>query len=323
MNSTHEWREATVVDVNVIADNIRQIEFAVAGSLPAFEPGSHITIRAEADGAAFERSYSCLPSVSGRVRVAVKLSPTSRGGSRFMWSLETGDYVKLTVPENRFALSWRAPSYLMVAGGIGITPIYGMALALAARGADVRLVYAAKTCRQLAFAEELKAALGDKVAFYIGEIGDRMNLVSEIARLHEDGETYVCGPLRLLAEAQARWAESGRPTSRLRYEVFGGLGDQPGLPFSVQVVDRDVVIDVASGESMLDALTAAGVDMVWECRRGECGLCAVDLVDIDGEIDHRDVYLSAEEKRRNTRMCPCVSRVTRGQATIDTGYRPF
>jgi vanillate O-demethylase ferredoxin subunit len=239
-----------------------------------------------------------------------------------MWSLETGDHVKLTVPQNRFALSWRAPSYLLVAGGIGITPIYGMALALAARGADVRLVYAAKTRRQLAFASELKAALGDKVAFYVGEDGDRMNLANEIAQLSEDGETYVCGPLRLLAEAQALWAESGRPTSRLRYEVFGGLGDQPELPFSVQVADRDVVIDVASGQSMLDALTAAGVDMVWECRRGECGLCAVDLVDVDGEIDHRDVYLSADEKRRNTRMCPCVSRVIRGQATIDTGYRP-
>src|SRR5690606_21515711 len=118
-------------------EDVRFIAFAVEGTLPRFDPGSHSNFRVEIEGEYTTRTYTVVPASRGHIGVAVKLHPQSRGGSRFMWALGVGDAVRLTLPENRFELSWRAGHYLLLAGGLGVTPIYGMARALAARGASL------------------------------------------------------------------------------------------------------------------------------------------------------------------------------------------
>ncbi|WP_404406386.1 PDR/VanB family oxidoreductase [Pelagibacterium halotolerans] len=323
MRSKLEWRQARVAAVCDVASDVRQIDFALDGFVPRFDPGSHVNFQTEISGAPVTRTYSCVPTPHpGQIRVAVKLHEKSRGGSRFMWSLKPGDTITMSLPENRFELSWRAPYYLLLAGGIGITPIYGMALTLKARGIPFRLVYGARSKALMAYADDLAAQLGEAVTFRDGEKDEFIDIASEIAALPEKGELYVCGPIPMLNAVKAAWEDAGRPPGRLRYEVFGDSGAFTEEAFEVTVANRDVTVAVRPDQSLLEALMAAGVDMIYDCQRGECGLCAVDVVEHTGEIDHRDVFFSAEEKEEGKRMCACVSRLASGSATIDIGYRP-
>lgn len=321
MRNRVEWRDATVADISTIADDVRHITFAVDGPLPRFDPGSHSNFGVEINGQKATRTYTIIPAPPGQIAIAVKLHPQSRGGSRFMWGLEQGQSVRLTIPENRFELSWRAPHYLLLAGGIGITPIYGMAKALAARGASLRVVYAARSKALMAFADELQDLLGDSLVLRDNSAGEHIDLAAEFAALPADAECYLCGPIGMLEAAKSAWAASGRSISRLRYEVFGDSGLFVEKPFTVDVLNRGISVPVRSDQTLLEALLGAGVEMIYDCQRGECGLCAVSVLDRDGDIDHRDVFFSAEEKSENQRMCACVSRLSEGRATIDIGYR--
>ncbi|WP_137154999.1 PDR/VanB family oxidoreductase [Rhizobium sp. FKL33] len=322
MRSKLEWRAARVVAINYPAEDVRAVTFAVEGLRSAFDPGSHTNIKVLIRGEAAVRTYTVLPSAPGELRIAVKLHPNSRGGSAYIWSLAIGDETEMTEPENRFELSWRASRYLLVAGGIGITPIYGMARALAARNQQIRLIYGAKGLTQMAFASELRDLLGDRLETFVQDAGEQFDLAAEFAALPPDGEAYICGPHGLLEAARTIWRESGRSMSRLRFEVFGDSGRFVEQAFSVSVPAYDRTVAVRPDQTMLDALIEAGIDMIYDCRRGECGLCAVDVLDASTVIDHRDVFFSAHERHDSAKMCACVSRAAGGAITIGTGYQP-
>ena len=321
MRNRAEWRAAEVVSAETVADGVRLIRFAVDGDVPRFDPGSHVNFTVNIDGRATVRTYTALPAPAGQIAIAVKQHAHSRGGSRFMSQLAPGDAIRLTLPENRFELSWQAAHYLLIAGGIGITPIYGMARALAARGAAMRMVYAARSRAQMAFANELEDLLGDRLTLCDSSAGNHIDLAAEFANVPPDTEVYLCGPIGMLEVAKAAWQATGRPASRLRFEVFGDSGRHVEQDFSVDILNLGRRVAVGTDQTLLDALIGAGVDMIYDCQRGECGLCAVNVLERSGEIDHRDVFLSAEEKAENTRMCACVSRLTGGSAVIDIGYR--
>lgn len=321
MRNRVEWRDARVTEVRQIAEDVRLIVFSVAGPVPRFDPGSHSNFRVVINGAFANRTYTVIPTLPGHIAIAVKLHTQSRGGSRFMWGLGLGAPMRLTVPENRFELSWRASHYLLLAGGIGITPIYGMAKALTARGASLRLVYSARSRGLLTFADELQSLLGDRLELRDNALGQHIDLAAEFAALPADAECYLCGPIGMLEAAKAAWATSGRSVSRLRYEVFGDSGLFTEEPFVVDVLHRDISVAVRTDQTLLEALLDAGVEMIYDCQRGECGLCAVTVVERDKNIDHRDVFFSSAEKGEGKRMCACVSRLSGGRATIDVGYR--
>ncbi|MBX9468771.1 MAG: PDR/VanB family oxidoreductase [Rhizobium sp.] len=321
MRSKLEWRAARVVSIETPAEDVRAVTFAVEGLRSAFDPGSHTNIKVVIRGEPAIRTYTVLPSAPGTLTIAVKLHPNSRGGSAFVWGLSIGEKTEMTEPENRFELSWRASRYLLIAGGIGITPIYGMAKALVARGQSVRLIYGAKSRAQMAFVEELQTELGEGLATFVQDEGRALDLAAEFAALPVDGEAYICGPHGLLEAARNTWRESGRSMSRLRFEVFGDSGRFAEQPFSVTVPQYGRTVEVRADQTMLDALMEAGIDMVYDCRRGECGLCAVNIVDASAPLDHRDVFFSPEERHEGEKMCACVSRAVGGNVTIDTGYR--
>ncbi len=315
------WRDARVSEIRAVADDVRRIAFAVDGALPRFDPGSHTNIRVEIGGEAANRTYTVVPSSASEIAVAVKLHPQSRGGSRYMWSLEPGQQVRLTVPENRFELSFRASHYLLLAGGIGITPIFGMAAALASRGSALRVVYGARSRGHMAFAEEMKDLLGNRLVLRDNSVGEHIDLAAEFANLPPDAECYLCGPIGMLEAAKAAWAAADRSTSRLRYEVFGDSGLFAEEAFTVDVLNRNVSVSVRPDQTLLEALMSAGVEMIYDCQRGECGLCAVKVLETSATIDHRDVFFSSEEKGHGDRLCACVSRLAGGRALIDVGYR--
>jgi vanillate O-demethylase ferredoxin subunit len=314
--------KGSVTATSNAAAGVREIEIAPdRGALP-YAAGSHIDLRLPL-GVGATRSYSLVGEPSGSAyRIAVKAQSRSRGGSQFMWSLKIGDRVDITSPIAGFELALAAPAYLLVAGGIGITPLIGMAAILARRGVPLRFCYAGRSRAEMAYLGELQAMLGEHLQIFAGDEGSRIDLAGEIAGLRPGAELYLCGPMRLLAEARAVWTEAGRAPTALRFETFGSSGGFESVPFLVRLPRLGIDVPVAENVSMLDALESAGVEVLADCRRGECGLCALDVVEADGMIDHRDVFFSDDEKRASRRICACVSRVSGGRIVVDPPYRP-
>ena len=322
MRGTTSWLDATVRATRDLTPSIREIEIVPDGLSPTWLPGSHVEVAVDVDGRADTRCYSLVGEPDGSCfRIAVKREQPSRGGSRYMWSLAPPARLRVTEPRNLFELELGRAEYLLVAGGIGITPILGMALALARRGARVRMLYACRSRGEAAYLPELTAALGERLAFFDGSRGERIDLGTEMAALAADAQVYLCGPLRLLDACRGLWTASGRRPSELRYETFANSGRHAPEPFWLRLPDRDAEISVPADKTALDALAEAGIEVMADCRRGECGLCMVDVIGLTGEIDHRDVFLSEHQKQANTKLCTCVSRVVGGGATVDTGYR--
>lgn len=323
MHDRNDWIDAELVVTRDFGPDIRLFEFAPAGGTVPYEPGSHINVAVDIAGQPNVRCYSLvgLPR-RGTYRIAVKHVQPSRGGSAWLHNLLPGARLRITTPRNHFPLQHGAPAYLLIAGGIGITPLLGMAQALRQRGADQRLLYAARRRSDLVLADEIEAALGERAAFFISEEGNRLDLQAALKDFPPDGDIYFCGPARMLQGLRAAMAALGRSQTGLRFETFGSGGLKPEEAFWVRIPRLGVEVIVPPGRTMLDALETAGVEVMSECRRGECGLCTVDVMVLEGEIDHRDVFLSEHQKRENTRLCACVSRAVQGGVVIDTSWRP-
>ncbi|WFU80629.1 PDR/VanB family oxidoreductase [Bradyrhizobium sp. CIAT3101] len=305
-----------------LTPDVRLFEIEPDSPLVNVGPGSHIDALVPTDGRPQLRSYSLAGSCAdGLYRIAVKRLASSRGGSIGMWRLKAGERLTIFKPKNSFELSYDRPDYLLLAGGIGITPIYTMALALKQAGANFRLLYAARSRRDLAFADELATSIGERLQLFVSEEGQRIDIGGEIAQLDARGELYVCGPFGMLEAAKQLWSQSGRPAAHLRYETFGNAGRLAGAPFKIRVPRLGLEIDVPVNRSMLEALEDAGVDMIFGCRRGECGLCVLPILEASAEVDHRDVFFGIEERAMISRICTCVSRAASGFLTIDTPDR--
>lgn len=173
------------------------------------------------------------------------------------------------------------------------------------------------------FVDELADLLSDRLELYVSSEGRRLDLDAEIDKLDPDGEAYLCGPLRLRDAAQHAWREKGRRPDRLQFETFASGGRFAPEEFVVRLHDQgDREVTVRRDRTLLDSLTENDVEMMWDCLRGECGLCAARVLDAEGELDHRDVFLSEEQRREGTTIVTCVSRAVGGAITIDTGFRP-
>jgi len=323
MRNPLQWHPATVRAHRDLSPTVREFEIRPEGGAWPWTVGSHVNVQVPIDGRDETRSYSLvgLPGDPEVYRIAVKLVDSSRGGSRHMWSLETGAELLVGEPANHFELPLGAPQYLLVAGGIGITPLVGMAQTLAARGADVRMLYAARNAAEFALHDVLRASLGERLRTFADTSGQRIAFADEIEALHAEALLLTCGPLPMLDAVRTAWAQSGRPPANLRFETFGNSGAAANEAFWVRLPRHEVELQVPADRTLLDVLNDAGIDTLFDCRRGECGLCAVDVLETHGRIDHRDVFFSADEKQDNRRLCACVSRVSGGGLVLDSAYR--
>lgn len=315
------WTDAVVLETQALTPSVRGIALEPADGAQDYSPGSHIQVEIPASRPS-ARSYSLVGAhrPGAPYRIAVRRHAHSRGGSRYVWSLEKGDRIRIGHPQNLFELNLRASAQLLVAGGIGITPLVGMAQALAESRASFELLYCGSQRSEMPFVEELRSMLGDRLRLYVSGEGQRLSFDSAIAALPPDAEFYVCGPPRMLDTAIRAWEAAGRAAERLRFETFGSGGHRSPEPFTVLVQEQGVEVSVPPDRSMLECLRAAGVDVMADCLRGECGVCIVEVVRVEGSIDHADVFLSPAEKAAEQRICPCVSRAV-GTLTIDTGFR--
>ncbi|MDA9468343.1 PDR/VanB family oxidoreductase [Bradyrhizobium sp. CCBAU 53415] len=322
MRFIETWIPATLVSTRDLTPGIR--EFLIEPDrfdVTAYPVGSHINVSVTIDGQPETRSYSLVGEASSHgFKIAVRRAEDSRGGSRYMWSLRPGARLDITRPASLLAVDWTRKNYCLIAGGIGITPILGAAQALARRAPDVMLHYAVRSCREAAYLDDLAAMLGDRLIVHASDEGKRLDLDALFASLPQGTLALFCGPMRMLDAARHAWIGAGHPLPDLRYETFGSSGRLPTETFRVRLKDSNVELEIPRERSMLDVLNAGGHDVMFDCKRGECGLCAIDVVAVDGEIDHRDVFFSDHQKQSNQKICACVSRA-RGTITVDTLLR--
>ncbi len=323
MRFAEQWSWCTLDAIRDVTPTIREFRLRPdADCVPPCPAGSHIGVSVLIDGQPARRSYSLVAnSDPDTFRIAVRLAPDSRGGSRGMWNLQAGARLEISSPASLIEIDWTRKNYCLIAGGIGITPITGIAGALHRRNIDTHLHYAVKSRGDAAFLDELSAILGDRLTLYASDEGARIDLDATFRALPDDAIAIMCGPMRMLEAARRAWNAAGRAPADLRYETFGSSGLLPTAEFRVRLKDTGTELVVSQTSSMLDALNDAGFEVMSDCQRGECGVCAVDVISVEGEIDHRDVFFSDAQKRDNRKICPCVSRAI-GTVTIDTLYRP-
>src|SRR2546423_8712601 len=297
MRFAEQWSWCTVESVRDVTSTIREFRLRPEnGRVPPYPAGSHIGVAVLIEGQPARRSYSVVENGdAGTYRIAVRLAPDSRGGSRGMWSLTPGARIETSNPASLLEIDWTRKNYCLIAGGIGITPITGLAAALRRRNIDAALHYAVKSRGDAAFLDELSALLGDRLIVHASDEGTRLDLETTFRTLPDDAIAIMCGPMRMLEAARRAWDDAGRAPADLRYETFGSSGLKPTAEFRVRLKDSDTELVVSPNSSMLDVLNEAGFEVMSDCQRGECGVCAVDVIAIDGEIDHRDVFFSEQQ----------------------------
>ena len=309
------WATASIVESTLVATGVRRITVARPPSRRA-EPGSHVDVRVRIGTGWDTRSYSVVESDAdgSRLTITAQLAAASRGGSAYLHTLEIGDELETTQPLQNFPLRIGAQRYLLLVGGIGVTAIVEMARVLASIGADYRLVYVGRSRDVMAYADRLAELHGDRLVVLVDDEGtplDVGNLVDAVAA-HErsaDTELYMCGPIRLMDAVRRAWLAAALPPTNLRYETFGNSGWFEPERFVVRLPELGIETTVGTDTTVLDALTAAGADVMYDCRKGECGLCVVKVAGVDGRIDHRDVFFSTAQQERGNRLCLCVSRI--------------
>ncbi|MGO4203841.1 2Fe-2S iron-sulfur cluster-binding protein [Rhodococcus sp. TAF43] len=284
-------------------------------ALPQWTPGSHIDVVLQPD---LVRQYSLCgdPSDPGCWRIAVLREPDGRGGSQYVHDkLDVGDSVRVRGPRNNFELR-DAPRYIFIAGGIGITPMLPMVAAAHAAGSDWTLTYGGRRRGSMAFVDELTTLYPDSVEVCAQDVSGRPDLSAILGTPLPDTLVYCCGPAGLLdavAERCEQW-----PAGTLHVERFAAreLG-APVLdePFEVELALSGTTVTVPPGTSILEAVTAAGVQVLSSCQEGTCGTCETSV--LGGVVEHRDSLLTDEERAADDTMMICVSRAACPRLVLD------
>lgn len=300
---------------------------AQGAALPAAEAGAHIEVEVEmAPGRKGYRAYSLVLTAEqdgpADYEIAVQHEEAGSGGSRFMHGLREGDLLRARAPANHFGLEGRADGtseHLLLAGGIGITPILSMARVLAGRGERFALHYAARSPEAMPYQEQVRALPGSSLYFDGGDPARGIPL-GQVLSSPQPGQPqrhlYVCGPRGLIEAAVQAAAQNGWPDDCVHYELFSGaLAAEGDGAFEVECARSGRVLSVPAKASILDVLVEHGFDPLFDCRTGSCGVCVTPV--LAGVPDHRDSTLSAAEKSAGRQVCICVSRARTPRLVLD------
>lgn len=301
--------------------DIRSFELVpVEGLMRTFPPGSHIDVHV---ARGIIRQYSLLngPDETSAYRIAVKLEPNSRGGSRGMHeAIREGQILTIGAPRNNFALHAQTQHTVLIAGGIGITPLLSMMQHLEARGESFELQYFSRSLAHTAFHEMLsQKKFASKVGFHYALEPEavRAYLRKHLWHRQDGAHMYICGP-RPFMDMVEQTAAATWPPEAVHLEYFSadpqaltGLREE----FVVRCARSGGEYPIASDESIVDALRRHNIGIETSCEQGVCGTCLTGV--LEGEPDHRDVYLTDDEKLVGDRMLPCVSRARSKVLVLD------
>jgi ferredoxin-NADP reductase len=307
-----------VTRIDAVTPRVRRVELeSVCGDLPPFTAGAHIDLEL---GTGEARSYSLLNDAGEQHRyvLGVLREENGSGGSAWMHEqLKTGDVLTASPPTNDFPLDEEGGHHILIAGGIGITPIMSMAARLASIERDYALHYCARSAPEAAFIDELSARHGARLITHFdgGDPSVGIDLKALLAVRPPAAHVYVCGPaglIRAVREITRDW-----PQGTVHYELFNGnvadieiaSNDQP---FEIVLKRANLTFTVPADKTILQVLKGAGIKVKTLCTRGNCGTCRVGLV--SGKVDHRDEVLDDDEK--DSFLQVCVSRAMPGETLV-------
>jgi vanillate O-demethylase ferredoxin subunit len=321
MLQTPERLRLRVSAAQKIAQDIIQFVLVAEdeNDLPAYTGGAHLDVHTPAG---LIRQYSLCgdPTDRSQYRIAIKLEQESRGGSRSMHDdLKVGGIILVSHPRNNFHLNDAAGPVILMAGGIGVTPLICMAYTLSAEKRPWKLHYFARSQAHAAFREMLTSkAFAEHVEFHVRL--DAASTLTTIRRLVSvqpvDAQLYICGPVPFM-KAATDVTESSWSKGSVHLEHFTGDPDLDltGAGFEVVLARSGRSVMVAADATIVDALRASGHSIETACEQGVCGTCVTKV--LSGEADHRDLFLTDDEKRSGKLMTPCVSRARGRQLVLD------
>lgn len=308
MTSNHSLLSVRVQAMRFEAQGIVSLELMspAGGDLPAFDAGAHIDLHL-VNGVV--RSYSLLNSPSERHRyvVGVLNDRHSRGGSRYVHEqLRVGTTLQISQPRNNFPLALTASHTVLIAGGIGVTPISCMFNHLNSLGKSVELLYCARSRAEAAFTDALLANGALVQTHFDDEQGAPPDLRSYLASKPRDAHFYCCGPTPMLNAFEKICEELDLPNVHIeRFAAAEHVEAIQGSDYVAELARSKKAITVPAGKSLLDALLEAGIEMEYSCKEGICGACETRV--LEGCPEHRDSVLSKSEREANKSMMVCVS----------------
>ncbi|MBZ4078063.1 PDR/VanB family oxidoreductase [Escherichia fergusonii] len=287
---------------------------ATGAELPAFTAGAHVDLHLTDD---LVRPYSLCGDPADRhcYQLGILKDSQSKGGSLAAHALQEGESVTVSLPRNLFALDARAAHSLLIGGGIGITPMLAMAAELHAAGRAFSLHYCARSRSQAAFVAELeKAPWADRVWLHFSE-EQRIDLPAVLSDVPANTHIYVCGPTRLMEAVSEQANAAGYAAENVHQECFSAEVEVSGKAFDVVAATSGITVRVLDNQTIVEALAQAGLKVCVSCKQGICGSCLTDV--IEGEPDHRDSYLTDEEKADGDQILLCCSRAKSARLIID------
>ncbi|MEQ8286670.1 PDR/VanB family oxidoreductase [Thalassospira sp.] len=309
--------KVTIQQVHDLTDRIRGFDLVAAdgASLPPCDPGAHIKVTVtDNTGQTAKRSYSVInPGQTDRYQIAVLREVEGDGGSLFMHQhLQIGSVVDIELPQNDFPLVADATKTILIAGGIGITPILAMANSLKQADKGFTVHYSSRTRHDMALMEEILEQADGRCTLYFdgGEASRGMPLASILGTPETGKHVYVCGPGGLIDAVLATARRNRWAADNVHYERFSTPAAQlDDSSFEVHLAQSGKSFEVPIGKSILDVLIDEGIDPLYDCKKGNCGICTSVVLSRDGDLSHRDAYLSDSQKSQNDQMCICVSRM--------------
>jgi len=314
-----------IARIEQAATDIRVFELVPLDNapLPPYAAGAHIDVHLPA-GIVRQYSLCGQPQQDDGYVIAVQQAADSRGGSRAMHALNVGDTLRIEGPRNHFPLADDAPHSVLLAGGIGITPLLCMAERLAQTGASFELHYCVRERARAAFVERLDASLlAGRCTLYTDDAPPeaRVDIARIIRNAPRESHVYVCGPAGFMDHALSVATSAGFKGGQLHREYFGASASgayndaAKDRAFDVRLARRGGVVRVAREQTVVQALAAHGVHIDTSCEQGVCGTCLTRV--LAGDPDHRDLYLTDDERARNDRFLPCCSRACSDELVLD------
>jgi ferredoxin-NADP reductase len=310
-------RVAEVVEVNALIKRFRFVN-RDGSPMPAFSGGSHTVVEMDDSGTRRLNPYSLMSDPEDRAgyEISVRRDDAGRGGSLYMHNhVKPGMEMVISYPVNLFALDSRARKHLMIAGGIGITPFLAQMAQLSHLGGKFELHYSARSKPLGAYMDRLTTAHPGRVHCYFDDEQQTIDLGRTLSMQPLGTHLYVCGPKGMINWVLSTAEKMGWPAHALHHEEF--LAPGTGKPFEVELALSKKTISVGTAQSLLEAMEAAGVDAPYLCRGGACGQCETNVLRCEGQLLHRDHWLTPEDHAAGQKIMPCVSRFEGKTLVID------
>ncbi|SLN59847.1 Phenoxybenzoate dioxygenase subunit beta [Aquimixticola soesokkakensis] len=286
--------------------------------LPRFSAGAHIDVLVDMVGGPVWRQYSLCgdPATRDSYTLGVLRDPQSRGGSLALHEgAKLGERLRIAGPRNHFALTPEAELSVLYGGGVGVTPMIAMGLELAAAGKAFTLHYSTKSRARTAFLDVVEAApFAGRTVLHPSDSA-RLDLLADIPAPSAGTHLYVCGPEAYMAAVIAAAEAKGHAPDHIHREYFAADVDTTGDSFEVYAQASDVTVTVGPTDTIAKALAKAGIKIEVKCEEGVCGTCVTDV--IEGEIDHRDMFLTEDERADGDQICACCSRACSKRLVLD------